>query len=48
MKGLVAIMRKLVRSLWFTMKHEFEFKYDCVFPGKPIPPKLKRQKLVTK
>ena len=38
MKGLVAMMRKLCRSLWYTMQHELEFDYAKVFPGKPLPP----------
>ena len=38
MKGLIAMMRKLCRSLWYTMRHDLEFDYAKVFPGKPLPP----------
>ena len=34
MKGLIAMMRKLCRSLWYVYKHELEFDYTKVFPGK--------------
>lgn len=37
MKGLVAAMRKLCRSLWYVMHHDLEFDYDKVFPGRPLP-----------
>lgn len=37
MKGLIAMMRKLCRSLWYTMHHELEFDYAKVFPGGPLP-----------
>ena len=37
MKGLIAMMRKLCRSLWYTMHHELEFEYSKVFPGEPVP-----------
>ena len=36
MKGLVAMMRKLSRSLWYTMQHDLEFEYGKVFPGQPL------------
>jgi transposase len=36
MKGLVALMRKLCRSLWYTHKHGLEFDYEKVFPGRPL------------
>jgi transposase len=36
MKGLVAVMRKLSRSLWHAVKHEEPFDYAKVFPGKPL------------
>ncbi len=39
MKGLVAMMRKLCRGLWFAMKHEEEFDYN-----KLLAPKLPRGK----
>jgi transposase len=36
MKGLVALMRKLSRSLWYVRAHEQEFDYEKVFPGQPL------------
>lgn len=36
MKGIVALMRKLCRSLWYAMRCELEFDYQQVFPGKPL------------
>ena len=36
MKGLVAVLRKLCRSLWYAMKHDEVFHYGKVFPGKPL------------
>lgn len=36
MKGLIAMMRKLCRSLWYTMQHDMEFEYGKVFPGRPL------------
>ena len=45
MKGLVAMMRKLCRSLWYTMRHDLEFDYAKVFPGKPLPPPPDRERL---
>ena len=36
MKGLVAMMRKLCRSLWYVVQHDLEFDYGKVFPGKPL------------
>jgi transposase len=36
MKGLIAIMRKLCRSLWYTRCRGLTFSYDKVFPGKPL------------
>jgi hypothetical protein len=36
MKGIVAMMRKLCRSLWYTMRCDLEFDYALVFPGKPL------------
>jgi len=31
------MMRKLCRSLWYTMHHDVEFDYGKVFPGGPLP-----------
>ena len=36
MKGLVAMMRKLCRCLWYVYYHDQEFDYGKVFPGKPL------------
>lgn len=36
MKGLVALMRKLSRSLWYAHTHEKAFEYGKVFPGRPL------------
>lgn len=36
MKGIVALMRKLCRSLWYAMNFELEFDCGLVFPGEPI------------
>lgn len=36
LKGLVAVLRKLCRSLWYAMKHGEAFHYAKVFPGKPL------------
>ena len=30
------MMRKLSRSLWYTMQHDLEFEYGKVFPGQPL------------
>ena len=43
MKGLVALMRKLCRSLWYASKHETAFDYTKVFPGHPLE-KSKRKR----
>lgn len=36
MKGLVAMMRKLCRSLWYAYQHDLAFEYSKVFPGRPL------------
>ncbi len=36
MKGLVAMMRKLARGLWYACKHDAPFDYAKVFPGRPL------------
>ncbi len=36
MKGLVAMMRKLCRSLWYVYDQNEAFSYSKVFPGKPL------------
>ena len=36
MKGLVAMMRKLSRSLWYVHTHQEPFDYAKVFPGRPL------------
>lgn len=44
LKGLIALMRKLCRSLWFVCQHDIPFEYRKVFPGKPlVPPRRPRQ-----
>lgn len=44
MKGLVAMMRKLSRSLWYTCKHEEAFEYKKVFPGHPLEKRQRRRR----
>lgn len=36
MKGLIALMRKLCRSLWYVRTHELDFDYAKVYPGHPL------------
>jgi transposase len=36
MKGLIATMRKLGKSLWYTRRHDLKFRYANVFPGEPL------------
>ena len=44
-KGLVALMRKLCRSFWYVRKHDLEFDYAKVLPGRPLDqPKKGRRK----
>jgi len=50
MKGLVAMMRKLCRSLWYVYRHELEFDYWKVFPGKPLQkrkPRCRRKQVTS-
>lgn len=42
-KGLIALSRKLARSLWYVRKHDLEFDYSKVFPGKPLQPRRARK-----
>jgi len=42
-KGLVALMRKLSRSLWYAHTREEAFDYAKVFPGRPLE-KRRRQR----
>ncbi|HAC89342.1 MAG TPA: hypothetical protein DCF63_01740 [Planctomycetaceae bacterium] len=45
MKGVIALMRKLLRSLWYAHKHGLKFEYDKVFPGRPLdPPRSHRRR----
>ena len=44
MKGLVAMMRKLCRSLWHVYQHDIEFEYEKVFPGKPLQKRSSRRR----
>jgi len=39
LKGVIAMMRKLCRSLWYAMRHDLEFEYEKVFPGAPLDKK---------
>ncbi len=48
MKGLVAMMRKLCRSLWFVYQHDLPFEYTKVFPGKPLDEGNKRPRTRTR
>jgi transposase len=43
MKGLIAMMRKLCRALWYCRQHDKPFEYEKVFPGGPLE-KRKRQR----
>ena len=43
MKGLVALMRKLSRSLWHCRQHAQPFEHEKVFPGRPLE-KRRRQR----
>jgi transposase len=36
MKGLVAMMRKLCKALWYCRQHAKKFDYGKVFPGGPL------------
>ena len=42
MKGLVAMMRKLCKSLWYVYHRGEEFDYAKVFPGEPLQKRRKR------
>ena len=44
MKGLIALMRKLSRSLWYARKHDQEFDYAKVFPGRPLEKRRRRRR----
>ena len=45
MKGLVAMMRKLCRCLWYLYQHDLTFEYTKVFPGRPLEePRSKRKR----
>lgn len=46
MKGLVALMRKLSRSLWFAHTHEEAFDYAKVFPGRRLEKRNRRRRRV--
>lgn len=43
MKGLVALMRKLCRSLWYVHKHDEAFDYAKVFPGQSLEKRRRRR-----
>jgi transposase len=44
MKGLVALMRKLSRSLWYSHKRHEAFDYAKVFPGRPMEERKRRRR----
>jgi transposase len=44
MKGLIALMRKLCRSLWYVHRHGLEFDYAKVFPGRPLQSRTHKRK----
>ena len=48
MNGLVAMMRKLCRSLWFVRQYDLTFDYAKVFPGHPLQkpkPRYRRKQI---
>ena len=44
MKGLITMMRKLCKALWYVYRHGLEFDYAKVFPGKPLQTKKSPRK----
>lgn len=44
MKGLIALMRKLSRSLWYAHTHEQTFDYAKVYPGRPLEKRKRRRR----
>jgi hypothetical protein len=44
MKALIALMRKLCKSLWHVRKHEKEFDYTKVIESIPEPSSKRRRK----
>jgi transposase len=42
-KGLIALMRKLCRSLWYACKHDVRFEYGKVFPGEPLQKRTRKR-----
>lgn len=44
MKGLIAMMRKLCKSLWFVYQKQEPFLYSKVFPGKPLQVRATKRK----
>ncbi len=46
MKGLIALMRKLSRSLWYASVHNETFDYAKVFPGQPLEKRHRRRRRV--
>lgn len=44
MKGVVAIMRKLCRSLWYVHAHGLTFDYSKVFPNRPLEKPRRRRR----
>ena len=46
MKGLIALMRKLSRSLWYARAHDQTFDYAKVYPGRPLEKRRRRRRRV--
>ena len=44
MKGLIALMRKLSRSLWYAHTQQEAFDYAKVFPGRPLERRRRRRR----
>lgn len=44
MKGVIALMRKLCRSLWYVRTHGLTFDYSKVFPGRPLDKPRRRRR----
>ena len=44
MKALIALLRKLCRSLWYVYRHGLAFDYAKVFPGRPLQKRKRRNR----
>lgn len=47
MKGVVAMMRKLARSLWYARVHDKDFDYSLVVQGRSRPVRRRRRRRKT-